>query len=162
MIKKRVAASALSLSAAAFVARMEVEGYTDTPVIPVKGDRLTIGFGTANNVNPWDRTTPVKALQRALKDTQHFEMNLKKCVTAPLYQEEYDLYVNLMYNIGPTAYCSSTIVKRLNAHNYSGACDAILMWKYAGGYDCSTPGNKRCAGLWTDRLETHRQCKAAL
>lgn len=161
MTKKRVAVVLLSISASAFVMRMEKEGYTDRPIIPVEGDRLTIGFGTANGVKPTDRTNPVAALQRALKDTQSFEMNLRKCVTAPLYQEEYDLYVKLMYNIGSTGFCTSTIVKRLNSYNYAGACDAILMWKYSGGYDCSTPGNKRCYGLWKDRLETHKLCLSA-
>jgi lysozyme len=156
--KQRMAVAGLSLSAAAFVGVLTREGYTDSAIIPTKGDVPTYGFGTTEGVQMGDRTTPVKAAQRALSDSQKFEGALKRCVTAPLHQAEYDLYVDLSYNIGSTAFCNSTIVKRLNAGDYSGACEAILMWKKAAGFDCSTPGNKRCAGLWTDRQRSHKQC----
>ncbi|MBS0453953.1 MAG: lysozyme [Proteobacteria bacterium] len=161
MNKVRVTVAALSLSAAAFVGILTREGYTDQAVIPTKGDVPTYGFGTTEGVKMGDRTTPVQAAQRALADSQKFEGALKSCVNAPLHQAEYDVYVDLSYNIGSAAFCSSTIVKRLNAGDYAGACDAILMWKKAAGYDCSTPGNRRCAGLWTDRLNKHKQCMEA-
>jgi lysozyme len=82
-------------------------------------------------------------------------------VKVPLLQAEYDAYTDLSYNIGSGAFCSSTIVKRLNAGEYVQACGAILLFKYAAGYDCSTPGNTRCAGLWTDRQRVYQQCMGA-
>lgn len=162
MSNVRMAAGGLVLSAAAFVGIISREGYTDNTVIPVKNDVPTIGFGTTTGVKMGDKTTPVKAAQRALMDAQKYEGTIKQCVHAPLYQAEYDLWVNLSYNIGSGAFCSSTIVKRLNAEDYAGACDAILLYKYQKGYDCSTPGNKRCYGLWIDRKKTHTACVAAL
>jgi len=147
------------LSAAAFVGILTREGYTDNAVIPVPGDVPTYGFGTTGGVKMGDKTTPIKAVQRALVDVDKFEGAIKKCVKVPLHQAEYDLYVNLSYNIGPAGFCTSTIVKRLNAYNYQGACEAILMWKLGPRkFDCSTPGNKVCSGLWKDRLKVHRQC----
>lgn len=157
----RTSVAALSLSAAAFVGILTREGYTDTAIIPTKGDVPTVGFGTTGGVRLGDRTTPVEAARRALADTQQFEGQLKRCVHVPLHQAEYDVYVDLSYNIGGGAFCSSTIVQKLNAGDYRGACDAILLWRYAAGYDCSTPGNRRCAGLWADRLRTHAQCVEA-
>ncbi|GGX33308.1 hypothetical protein GCM10007242_45580 [Pigmentiphaga litoralis] len=53
------------------------------------------------------------------------------------------------------------IMRRLNAGDYVGACNAILDWKFAAGFDCSTPSNKRCAGVWTDRQRVHKQCMEA-
>jgi lysozyme len=159
--KMRMAIAALSMSAAAFVGIAAREGYTDKAVIPTRGDVPTYGFGTTEGVRMGDRTNPVAALQRALSDVRKYEGALKKCVGVPLHQAEYDVYTDLSYNIGSAAFCSSTIVKRLNTGDYMGACDAILKFKYAGGYDCSTPGNKRCAGVWTDRLRSHAQCVAA-
>lgn len=161
MNKPRVIVAALTLSAAGFVGILTREGYTDRAVIPTIGDVPTVGFGTTQGVKMADRTDPVKAVNRALLDAKQYEGALKQCVTAPLTQEEYDLYVDLSYNIGSGAFCGSTIVKRLNGGDYLGACEAILMWRKAGGYDCSTPGNKRCAGLWTDRLRSHKQCLEA-
>lgn len=157
----RTIVAALTLSAAAFVGILTRESYTDQAIIPTKGDVPTVGFGTTGGVKMGDRTTPVKAVQRALTDASQYEGALKHCVTAPLHQAEYDVYVDLSYNIGSSAFCRSTIVKRLNAGEYRQACDAILMFKYAAGFDCSTPGNKRCAGLWTDRQRVHAQCLGA-
>lgn len=159
--KVRIGIAVLSLSAAAFVGILTREGYTDGVVIPTKGDVPTIGFGTTGGVKMGDRTTPVKAAQRALKDVGTFEGAIKRCVHVPLAQAEYDAYTDLSYNIGSTAFCSSTIVKKLNTGDYAEACAAILRFKYAAGYDCSTPGNKRCAGLWTDRLRVHSMCMGA-
>ena len=168
----RTLIAVLVLSAAGLVGIAVDEGYTSRAVPdPVKGTAVpTIGFGTTGGVKMGDTTTPVKALQRKLTDVRGFEGALKRCVKVPLHQYEYDAYVNLAYNIGPgksgvaDGFCEakwggpSALVQRLNALDYAGACDAILMWKKAGGVDCSTPGNKQCAGLWARRLKTRSQC----
>ena len=136
--KVRLAVAGLSLSAAAFVGILTREGYTDGVVIPTKGDVPTIGFGTTGGVKEGDRTTPVKAAQRALQDVSKFEGAIKQCITAPLHQAEYDVYADLAYNIGPHAFCRSTMMRKINTDDYAEACAAILMYKYAAGYDCST------------------------
>lgn len=156
-----MAIAGLTLSAVAFVGILTREGYTDQAVIPVPGDVPTIGFGTTSGVKLGDRTTPIKAAGRALTDVQTYEGAIKRCVKVPLHQAEYDAYTDLAYNIGPTAFCNSTIVKRLNAESYANACEAILMWKMFNGFDCSTPGNRICAGLWADRQRVYKQCVGA-
>ena len=168
MSKARLAISGLALSAAAFVGILTREGYTDTAVIPTKGDVPTVGFGTTGGVRMGDRTTPVKAAQRALADVAKFEGAIKQCVTMPLNQTEYDVYTDLAYNIGPANFCTNrktggpgAVPLRLNAGKYREACDAILLYKFAGGNDCSIPGNRICAGVWTDRLRLHAKCLEA-
>lgn len=157
----RMAIGALALSAAGLVGIVLTEGYTDTAVIPVPGDVATIGFGTTDGVRLGDRTTPPAALARALTDVQRFEGALRQCVKVPLSQAEYDVYVDHAYNVGSAAFCGSTIVSRLNAGDYRGACDAILMWKFFRGQNCSAPGNKVCWGLWERRLKAHAKCIGA-
>lgn len=159
----RTGLAALGLSAAALIGIAINEGYTDRAIIPTKGDVPTVGFGTTTRpdgspVQMGDRTNPVEALERKARDLQRFEGALKSCVRVPLYQHEYDAYVDLAYNIGPGAFCGSTVVRRLNAMDYEGACDAILMWKRVGAQDCSAPGNRVCWGLWQRRLATHQKC----
>lgn len=129
----RITVAALSLSAAALVGLTTYEGYTDVAVIPVPGDVPTIGFGTTEGVKMGDRTTPPKALARTLRDIEKYEGAIKRCVTVPLFQHEYDAYTQLAYNIGETAFCNSTLVKKLNAEDYAGACNEILRWdKFKG------------------------------
>ena len=121
-IRARVGIAALALSAAGFVGIALTESYTDRAVIPVPGDVPTLGFGTTEGVKMGDKTTPPKALVRALSDVSKFEGALKRCVKVELHQWEYDAFVSLAYNIGPGAFCGSTLVKKLNAGDYAGAC----------------------------------------
>jgi lysozyme len=159
MIRPRTAIASLALSAAALVGLVMQEGYTEKAVIPVKGDVPTIGFGTTAGVRLGETTTPPKALARALLDVQRFEGALKTCVAVPLSQNEYDAYTSLAYNIGPSAFCSSSLVKKLNASDYSGACAQIMRWTYFRGHDCAAPENARlCGGLATRRNAEYSQC----
>lgn len=162
----RLIIGALSLSASALIGLAVSEGYSDRAYIPTKDDVPTLGFGTTTRpdgspVQMGDRTNPVEALQRKQRDLVKFEGALKQCVRVPLHQAEYDVYVEHAYNIGSGAFCSSTIVKRLNAQDYTGACDAILMWRRVAAQDCSEPGNRICWGLWERRKAAHAKCMEA-
>jgi lysozyme len=150
MNRPRVLVTAITLSAAALVGLLSHEGYSDKTIIPIKNDKPTIGFGTTDGVKMGDTTTPVKALTRALQDVQKFEGALKSCVRVPLHQYEYDAYINLTYNIGGRAFCSSTLVKKLNAQDYDGACKEILRWDRAGG--------RVVQGLTNRRQKEYMQC----
>lgn len=150
MNSPRSIVTALSLSAAALVGLLAHEGYTDNPIIPVPGDVLTIGFGTTEGVKPGDKTTPVKALGRALSDIQKFEGALKQCVKVPLYQYEYDTYISFSYNIGAGAFCASTLTKKLNAQDYEGACKELLRWNRVKG--------RVVEGLSNRRQKEYKQC----
>lgn len=157
--ERRLAPLFLALSAAALVGIATHEGYSDKAIIPVPGDVPTIGFGSTEGVKLGDRTTPPKALARALADVQKFEGALKQCVTVPLHQYEYDAFVSLAYNVGPTAFCGSTLVRKLNAGDYPGACDEILRWRFFQGKDCALAVNQKlCGGLWTRRQAEAKQC----
>jgi lysozyme len=152
----------LTLSAAGFVSVVMHEGYTDRAVIPVPGDVPTIGFGTTTNpdgspVRMGDTTTPPKALDRALRDVRKFEGAIKGCVKVPLAQHEYDFAVSFSYNVGAFAFCNSTVVKRWNAEDYAGGCEAVMMWTYVGRKDCRDRANN-CYGLVVRREAERKQC----
>lgn len=151
MTRMRMSVAALTLSAAGFVGLALHEGYTDRAVIPVPGDVPTIGFGTTGGVKLGDRTTPPAALSRALRDVEKFEGAIKQCVTVPLHQHEYDAYTSLAYNIGTGAFCGSTLVRKLNAGDYAGACAEISRWdKFQG---------KPLRGLTIRRAEERAKCE---
>ena len=150
---------ALVLSAGGLVTIALNEGYSDRAIIPVPGDVPTIGFGTTGGVTLGDTTTPPKALARALTDVQQFEGALKSCVTVPLAQHEYDALVSFSYNVGSGAFCKSTLVKKLNAGDYPGACAELLRWTRFQGKDCAAPEHARlCGGLAKRRQAEYRQC----
>lgn len=154
-VKQRTVVGGLALSAATLVALLTHEGYRDTAYVPVAGDKITVGFGSTfrddgKPVRMGDTITPVKALQRSLAHLQKDEAGIKGCVTSPLYQSEYDAYLSLAYNIGVPAFCKSTLVKKLNAGDYSGACSEVLKWdKFRGA---------PLRGLTIRRKKEYEQC----
>jgi lysozyme len=167
MSNNRVVVSALALSAAAFIALVGSEGYTDKAVIPTKGDRPTVGFGSTfrddgSPVKLGDTITPPKAMSRALTHIQKDEGRLKKCVTGPVNQDEYDILLDFSYQYGTETACKSSMVRYINAGQYAQACESYLLYKRAAGFDCSTPGNTRCAGVWRRSQERHAACVAGL
>lgn len=146
----RVQLAGLSLSAAALVGLVVHEGWSEKAYIPVPGDVPTIGFGTTQGVKMGDTITPTVALARALQDVQKFEGALKQCVTVPLHPYEYNAYVSLSYNIGSNAFCGSTLVRKLNTGDYTGACEEIKRWdKFQG---------KPLRGLTIRRQKEYEQC----
>ena len=62
-----------------------------------------------------------------------FNRGVNSCVTAELPDTRRAAFVSLSYNIGINAFCRSTVVRRYNAGDVSGACDAILMWDKVNG-----------------------------
>lgn len=175
MNKARVAIAGLSLSAAAFVGITQRESFTADAIIPTKGDVPTYGFGSTvredgTKVRMGDAITPVKAARLTLKHINGDEAVMRKCLgeDLQLHQAEWDVYVDLAHNIGSYTFCTNkktggpaVIPRHLKAGDYVGACNAILEYRYAAGYDCSTPGNRRCPGVWTDRQRIHKQCMEA-
>lgn len=167
-MKKRVLAAALTLSAAGLIGIAQHEGFTDKAIIPTKNDVPTIGFGSTyypdgSRVKMGDRITPHRALvvmkAHIDKDEKAFRESLKGVY---LHQEEFDLYMDWVYQYGITAWRKSSMLRNLKAGNYKAACDSLLLYKYSGGYDCSIPGNKICSGVWKRQLERHAKCLEAL
>ena len=164
----RVAALLLTLSAAGFVGIALDEGWSGKATIPVKGDKPTYGLGSTmrpdgSPVQAGDSITPPAAMALSLRQAQVKEAAIKKCVTAPLHQYEYDAYVSLAYNVGESAFSRSTLVAKANALDYAGACAEILRWRFFQGKDCSLPENRLlCGGIWTRRQGEAARCRGEL
>ena len=166
--KARVAVALLTISTAGFAAWKANEGYTDRAVIPTKGDVPTIGHGATRyeDGTPVRLTDPPITRQRAESlarnllsaDERRFRASLPG---VRLHQAEYDLYVDFVGQYGIGNWRNSSMRRHLLAGDYVAACNALLRYRYAAGYDCSTPGSRRCPGVWTRQLERHRKCMAA-
>lgn len=158
----RIHIAALSLSAAGFVGLIAHEGYSDQAIIPVPGDRPTVGFGSTfrddgTPVQMGDRITPPKAVARSYAHIAKDESQLKQCVKQPLHQWEYDTLVDHAYQYGAKATCNSSVVRLVNQGAYAEACQAYLRWKYVAGRDCSVRSNN-CYGVWLRSQERVKKC----
>lgn len=162
-MNSRLPIAILTLSAAAFGVIVTHESYTDKAVIPTKNDRPTVGFGSTfrddgSPVQLGDTITPVQAVKRSMAHIAKDEAGLKKCVAGELSQNEYDILVDFSYQYGIKATCASSIVRHINAGEYSKSCESYKKYKYSGGFDCSIAGNRVCSGVWKRQLERFNQC----
>ena len=153
----RIVVAALGLSAVGFVGVLGWEDYRERAYDDGVGVQ-TYGFGTTRKpdgtpVRPGDTIAPVEAVKHAHRELTQFEGAIKRCVKVPLHQHEYDAFVSFAYNVGSGAFCSSTLVRKLNAGDYEGACNELTRWVYAGGRKLQGLVNRReaerklCLGL---------------
>lgn len=149
---RRTTISALVVSGGLLVGTVLHEGYSDEPYLDSVGV-LTIGPGRTGSVKPGEKTTVQRELVLMLKDMEGRKAAIARCVTVPLYQHELDAYMSLAYNIGTGAFCGSTLVRKLNAGDYAGACREILRWNRAGG--------RVLVGLTKRREAEYRTCMGA-
>lgn len=161
----RIAVATLSLSAAGFGAVAVNEGYRDTAYVPVVGDRWTVGFGSTfwfdgTPVRRGDKIDVLTAIKLKLAHIGVDESAVKKCVTAPVSQKEYDLLVSHAYQYGHAATCGSTLVRLTNERRYNDACRQYARWTFADGRNCRQP-NSGCAGVAIRADERTAQCLAS-
>ena len=156
----RSAVAVLVLAASTLVGLAVHEGYRDEAYIPVPGDVPTIGFGATGGVRMGDRTTPVRSLVRLLDEVEGvYAAGVKRCVTVPLYQHEYEAFVRLAYSVGVPTFCrkaqpgkSPNLIDLINAEKYAEACARIEAFKYG-------PGRKVLPGLVKRRSEERAICE---
>ena len=105
--------------------------YKDSAGIP------TIGYGTI--LYPSGKAVSMNdapVSQAQANDFLAYQMGLKSKAIAPLLQKPATLHqaaamLSLAYNIGSTAFQSSTVLKRFNSGDLHAAADAFLLWDKA-------------------------------
>jgi len=69
--------------------------------------------------------------------------DIRKAVTVPLTQGQFDALVSLVYNVGITAFRHSTLLKLLNHEKYYEAATELLKWDHSQGKEIDGLSNRR-------------------
>lgn len=97
----------------------------------------TIGYGTTIingiKVKKGDTCTIEQAKSYMAQDLKKFESAVDTSVKVTITQNQFDALVSLAYNIGTSAFKSSTLLKKLNAKDYKGAAAQFDRWNRASG-----------------------------
>ena len=93
----------------------------------------TIGYGHTKGVYDGMTITQDQAEQMLLSELEEYEGYIENMVTVPLTQNQFDALVVWIYNLGPTNFKNSTLLKELNSGNYNAAGQEITRWNNAGG-----------------------------
>lgn len=119
--------SARGVSAIILHEGVRLKAYLDSKGIP------TIGVGTIRypngvRVKLGDTCTLTQALAWLTKDLSQFEKTINTDVTVPLSQVQFDALADFVYNIGSFAFHNSTLLKKLNLKDYTGASAEFIKW----------------------------------
>ncbi len=102
---------------------LRLEAYRDG------GGTWTIGYGhTGSDVYSTLTITVERAEQLLQRDMAWAIDTVRRSVRVALTTEQQAALISLTYNIGSGGFRTSTVLRRLNAGNYEGAADAILLW----------------------------------
>lgn len=111
---------------------LELSAYKDPVGI------WTIGYGhTAAAGLPHPKAgmklTEKEATDLLLRDLTIYENAVRTQVKVPLNDNQYGSLVSFTYNVGPGNFAKSTLLKKLNAKDYTGAANEFAKWNKAKG-----------------------------
>lgn len=108
------------------------EGFSATPYPDAQG--FSIGYG--HFIKPGESFTEIseeQATELLRQDAANAAAAVRDAVTVPLTQNQFDALTSLSYNIGVTAFRNSSLVKKLNAGDYSAAAAQFAVWNKSQG-----------------------------
>ena len=106
---------------------LRLTAYLDPVGVP------TIGYGHISTARMGQTITELEALELLLADIERFEDGVERLVQVTLNQHQFDALVSLAFNIGLGAFGKSTLLRKLNAGDYTGAAAEFDRWIHAGG-----------------------------
>ncbi|NSY17278.1 glycoside hydrolase family protein [Neorhizobium sp. AL 9.2.2] len=94
---------------------------------------LTIGVGHTSAAGPpivkkGMKITAAECDEILARDLAAVETDVNRLVKVPISQNQFDALVSLVFNIGGTAFRKSSLLKKLNAGDVSGAGAQFLVW----------------------------------
>lgn len=111
----------------------EAEAYKDPVGIVTIGYGTTAAAGVGISPKLGDKITEAQATDYLKRAVDKFAAQILPKITRAPTGNQFGAMVSLAYNIGPGAFNKSTVLRRFNAGDISGAADAFLMWNKAGG-----------------------------
>jgi len=104
------------------------EGFEPKPYLCPAGV-LTIGYGhVIKKGEKFGEISEREASAQLKRDMKPFEEAVRKYVDVELDQEQFDALASFVYNEGANAFRESTLLKKLNRGDYSGASAEFPRW----------------------------------
>lgn len=95
--------------------------------------KWTIGYGRTTNVKKGDTCSQAQADAWLLEEYDAFESKVRALVKVALTANQLGALVSFAYNVGVGSLKDSTLLRLLNAADYSGAAAQFARWNKGGG-----------------------------
>jgi lysozyme len=152
------AAAVLGAAALATATVVKWEGWARTAYADI-GRVWTICAGDTQRVGPGQTATDLECESRLGRAAVRIGFEIAPCLPQDLPMETRAAFISAAYNIGPAAFCGSSMSRRARVGDLPGACRALDLWNKAreGG---GAPVVIR--GLTLRRSDERRLCEAGL
>lgn len=127
----------------------KLEGYRKYPYLDEAG-YWTIGYGTriahgADGKFTIPQATEEEAEKLLLERVAPKVTEINHLVSTKLTQNQFDALVIFIYNVGEEAFAKSTMLKLINAGDFTGAASQFDRWVYDGGRPSDGLKHRRAA-----------------
>ena len=120
--KRSAGVAALAVALVGGLEGVRTVAYYDPPRIP------TICYGETRGVKMGDTATMAECKAMLNKSLAEFSGHIDKCLPASLPDAPYVAFLSAAYNIGPVAFCGSSMARKASTGDVRGACDSLLLW----------------------------------
>lgn len=120
--------------------------YKDTVGVWTISTGITTASGLIKVV-PGLTITPAQSDALFAAALEKYVAPVRAALSRPVPQPFFDACVSLAYNIGPVGFAHSTVVRRANAGDLSGAVEAFLMWNKPSAIISRRQGERDQAAL---------------
>lgn len=128
---------------------LQISSYPTIQINPLVIDRrYTYQVTTSTTAKPGMCINTQEAEMLLKSDLRRFERAVDSLTHVPLNQAQFDALVSFTFNVGIAAFGKSTLLKKLNRKDYSGAANEFGRWVNAG--------KKRLPGLVSRRQEERK------
>lgn len=131
-LTKRVVIGLLALSTSGAAAIAYYEGVRKVAYVDPVGV-VTICAGHTKTAKLGQKLTDAECAELLKDDVQDAAVAIKRLVTIPLTQNQYDALVSFTFNVGEGNLAKSTLLKQINAKRCWAAGREFSRWDYAGG-----------------------------
>jgi lysozyme len=130
---KLIAASGSGALAIAAVLIPNFEGVRYEPYRDVVGIQTVCYGHTGNDIMTGKKYTESECRALLNKDLNTVARQIDPYIKYPIPETMRGALYSVAYNIGVSAFKSSTLLKKLNQGDQIGACNELRRWTYAGG-----------------------------
>ncbi|MBY6247572.1 lysozyme [Citrobacter werkmanii] len=127
-----------------------LEGREYVPYKDIVGVLTVCDGHTGSDIIPGKRYTDKECDALTRRDLTRIASQVDRYIKVPTTETQRAAIYSFAYNVGVTATINSTLLKKLNAKDYVGACSELKRWVYAGG--------KKWKGLMNRRDVEYEVC----
>ncbi|MCP9266843.1 lysozyme [Xenorhabdus sp. XENO-1] len=121
---------------------LKLKAYPDSAT---GGGPWTIGYGHTKGIKKGDAITEQQAEIFLHDDLQPVYTTLRQWVKVPLNQGQFDALCSFIFNCGSGNFSGSTLLKKLNQGDYTGAAAEFSRWNKAAGKVMRGLDNRRAS-----------------